>query len=44
MTQQGHRYALGRDPAETDRLKQQAIELRPHALMLVDHVDLARAG
>jgi SAM-dependent methyltransferase len=34
-------YALGRDPAETDRLKQQAVELRPHALALLDHVGLA---
>jgi len=37
-------YALGRDAAETDRLKQQALELRDHAVALLDHVGLTRGA
>jgi SAM-dependent methyltransferase len=33
-------YTLGSNPAESERLRQQSVELHAHALALVDHVDL----
>jgi SAM-dependent methyltransferase len=36
-------YTLGSNPAETERLRQQTIELHAHAVALIDHVGL-RSG
>ncbi len=37
-------YTLGSDAAERARLRQQSIDLRPHAVALLDHVGLASGG
>jgi trans-aconitate methyltransferase len=44
MTEQHAAYALGRDTAETDRLRQQAVELREQSLALLDRTDLGLGG
>ncbi|MEA2567390.1 MAG: hypothetical protein QOD49_2567 [Actinomycetota bacterium] len=37
-------YTLGSNPAERDRLRRQSADLLPHAVALLDHVDLQPGG